>query len=62
MSGKRAGVPATAADVWNGEASTRAEAMEEEDAAKYMSVEDAADLVPAEPPAAVRPLNKMPHT
>lgn len=41
-------------DALNGEASPREESMEEQEAAEYMPVENAADLVPEEPPAAVR--------
>ena len=54
MSGKHAGAVAATVDAPNGATSPRAEAMEEQDAAEYPPVEDAADLVPEEPPAAVR--------
>lgn len=55
MSGKHAdAVAAAAMDAPNGEASPRVEAMEEQEAAEYLPVEDAADLVPEELPAAVR--------
>lgn len=38
----------------NGEAPPRAEAREDQDVEEYVPVEDAADLEPEEPPAAVR--------